>query len=187
VPSSLQPKVNAALHAIMNAENKEAADLVIDQFEATTAPSTRRLWTRCQGSRRPTRPLRLPGRALDPPADYQRDRVHLRHRPTAHAEDERRWQSDRQPGHGLQTAGGSPGAGAASTHPTRSHSFALGATFVDGLIIQREDHGKMPRDQTGQSTTLACAEKKPYPFRGWDSLPGRAQPATGKRVLRCAR
>src|SRR5437879_3804563 len=35
VPSSLQPKVKAALHTIMNAENKEAADLAIDQFEAT--------------------------------------------------------------------------------------------------------------------------------------------------------
>jgi hypothetical protein len=35
VPTSLQPKVKAALHTIMNAENKEAADLAIDQFEAT--------------------------------------------------------------------------------------------------------------------------------------------------------
>ena len=31
----LQPKVKAALHTIMNAENKGAADLAIDQFEAT--------------------------------------------------------------------------------------------------------------------------------------------------------
>ena len=35
VPSSLQPKVKAALHNIMNAENKEAADLAIDQLQAT--------------------------------------------------------------------------------------------------------------------------------------------------------
>jgi transposase-like protein len=35
VPTSLQPKVKSALHMIMNAENKEAADLAIDQFEAT--------------------------------------------------------------------------------------------------------------------------------------------------------
>ena len=35
VPSSLQPKVKAALHNIMNAENKETADLAIDQFQAT--------------------------------------------------------------------------------------------------------------------------------------------------------
>jgi hypothetical protein len=40
---------------------------------------------------------------------------------------------------------------------------------------------------TGQSTTFEYAETKPYPFRGWDSLPGKAQPATGKRVLRRAR
>src|ERR671933_2744674 len=37
VPTSLQPKVKAALHTIMNAESKEAADLAIDQFEATYA------------------------------------------------------------------------------------------------------------------------------------------------------
>ncbi|MBV9172355.1 MAG: transposase, partial [Chloroflexi bacterium] len=35
VPTSLQPKVKAALHTIMNAENKEAAGLAIEQFAAT--------------------------------------------------------------------------------------------------------------------------------------------------------
>src|ERR687883_471543 len=35
VPTSPQPKVKAALHTIMNAENKEVADLAIDEFEAT--------------------------------------------------------------------------------------------------------------------------------------------------------
>ena len=35
VPTSLQPKVKAALHTIMNAEHKEAAELAIDQFAAT--------------------------------------------------------------------------------------------------------------------------------------------------------
>ena len=35
VPSSLQPKVKAAQHAIMNAENKETADLAIDQLQVT--------------------------------------------------------------------------------------------------------------------------------------------------------
>jgi putative transposase len=35
VPSSLQPKVKTALHNSMNAEDKEAADLAIDQFQAT--------------------------------------------------------------------------------------------------------------------------------------------------------
>src|SRR5438105_5784926 len=37
VPSSLQPKVKAALHNIMYAEDKEAADLAIDEFQATYA------------------------------------------------------------------------------------------------------------------------------------------------------
>ena len=35
VPSSLQPNVKAALHTIMNAENREAAHLAIGQLEAT--------------------------------------------------------------------------------------------------------------------------------------------------------
>jgi putative transposase len=34
VPTSLRPKVKAALHNIMNAENREAADVAIDEFEA---------------------------------------------------------------------------------------------------------------------------------------------------------
>lgn len=35
VPNSLRPKVKAALHTIMNAENKEAAELAIHKFETT--------------------------------------------------------------------------------------------------------------------------------------------------------
>jgi transposase-like protein len=34
VPSSLQPKVKAALHNIMNAEDKNPAELAIDRFQA---------------------------------------------------------------------------------------------------------------------------------------------------------
>jgi transposase-like protein len=37
VPSSLRPKVKSALHNIMNAENKEAADLALDRFHETYA------------------------------------------------------------------------------------------------------------------------------------------------------
>src|SRR5262249_33416639 len=35
VPCSLRPKMKAALHNIMNAENRDAADRAIDQFEAS--------------------------------------------------------------------------------------------------------------------------------------------------------
>ena len=35
VPTSIQPKVKAALHEIMNAEHKEAADLAVDRFVET--------------------------------------------------------------------------------------------------------------------------------------------------------
>src|SRR5215467_12975105 len=39
--------------------------------------------------RGPARPLRVPGRALDPPAHHQRHRVHLRDGTAAHQEDQR--------------------------------------------------------------------------------------------------
>jgi hypothetical protein len=40
------------------------------------------------------------------------------------------------------------------------------------------------QDEVSSSTLVR--ETTPYPFREWDSLPGRARPATGKRVLRRA-
>lgn len=67
VPSSLQPKVKAALHPIMNAENKEAADLAIDHFEATYVtkyPTGRKARAVGQpASRWPTNCWRQPRRA----------------------------------------------------------------------------------------------------------------------------
>ena len=111
VPSSLQPKVKAALHTIMNAENKEAADLAMDRFEATYgAKYPKAAGQGAQGSRGAAGPLRLPSRPLGPFADHQRHRVNLRHGPTAHQQNQRCWQSERWTGDGLQTAGRSPGA-----------------------------------------------------------------------------
>jgi Transposase, Mutator family len=63
-----------------------------------------------QGPGGAAHPLRVPGRALDPPGDHQRHRVHLRHRPAADQEDQGRRQPERRAGDGLQAAGGSPGS-----------------------------------------------------------------------------
>ena len=111
VPTSLQPKVKAALHTIMNAENKEAADLAIDQFEATYGAK----YPKAVDKVLKDRDALLAH--FDFPAEHW---VHLR---TTNAiestfatvrlrtnKTKGRWQSDRRAGDGLQAAGGSPGA-----------------------------------------------------------------------------
>jgi transposase-like protein len=110
VPSSLQPKVKAALHNIMNAENKEAADIAIDQFQATYAAKYPKAGGQgAQGSRGPVDPLRLSGRALDSSTDNERHRVNIRHGPIADEQNKGSWQSERRIGDGLQTARRGPG------------------------------------------------------------------------------
>jgi hypothetical protein len=120
VPSSLQPKVKAALHTIMNAENKEAADLAIDQFEAT------------YGTKYP--------KAVD---KVLKDReVLLAHFATV------RLRTRKTTGAGSRTAGLAMAYKLLAAAQARwrcvnaPHQVALvraGATFVDGFIIERED------------------------------------------------
>jgi putative transposase len=69
VPTSLQPKVKAALHNFMNAEGKYAAASAIDQFHLRCQISEGSRQNP-QGSRGPPDPLRLPDRALDPLDDH---------------------------------------------------------------------------------------------------------------------
>ena len=65
--------------------------------------------------------LRLPRRALDPPAYDQSDRVHLRHRPAA-ARESPRARAHEPPASQWRSSSSSPHkpAGAPSTHPTSS-------------------------------------------------------------------
>lgn len=140
VPSSLQPKVKTALHTIMNAENKEAADLAIDQFEAT------------YGTKYPKAVDKvLKDRAallahFDFPADHW---VHLR---TTNAIESTfatvRLRTNKTKGSGSRTAGLAMAYKLLDAAQARwrcvnaPHLVALvraGATFVDGLIIERED------------------------------------------------
>jgi transposase-like protein len=104
VPTSLQPKLKSALHTSMNAENKDAADLAIDDLEATYR------------------------------AKYPKATVKLRTRKTK--------------GAGSRTAGLAMAYKLLAAAQERwrcvntPHLVALvraGATFVDGLLIQRED------------------------------------------------
>ena len=77
----------------------QAFDLFVETYEAKY-PEGRRVPD--EGSRSALGLLRLPGRALDSPADDQPDRIHLRHGAVANETDQGERLSDRLPDDGLQ-------------------------------------------------------------------------------------
>ncbi len=140
VPTSLQPKVKAALHTIMNAENKEAADLAIVQFEAAYGPKYPKAVDKI-----------LKDRAallahFDSPAEHW---THLR---TTNVIESTfatvRLRTNKTKGSGSRAAGLAmaykllDAAQARWRSVNAPHLVALvraGATFVDGLILEHED------------------------------------------------
>jgi transposase-like protein len=140
VPSSLQPKVKAVLHTIMNAENKEAADLAIDQFETTYAAK----YPKAVDKVLKDRDALLAH--FDFPAEHW---IHLR---TTNVIESTfatvRLRTNKTKGSGSRTAGLAMAYKLLDAAQARwrcvnaPHLVALvraGATFVDGLIIERED------------------------------------------------
>jgi transposase-like protein len=140
LPSSLQPKVKAALHTIMNAENKEAADLAIDQFEATYAAK----YPKAVDKVLKDRDALLAH--FDLPAEHW---IHLR---TTNVIESTfatvRLRTNKTKGSGSRAAGLAMAYKLLDAAQARwrcvnaPHLVALvraGATFVDGLIIERED------------------------------------------------
>jgi transposase-like protein len=140
VPSSLQPKVKAALHTIMNAENKEAADQAIDQFQATYSAK----YPKAVDKVIKDRDVLLAH--FDFPADHW---VHLR---TTNAIESSfatvKLRTRKTKGAGSRAAGLAmaykllAAAQARWRSVNSPHLVALvraGATFVDGFIIERED------------------------------------------------
>jgi hypothetical protein len=101
--------------------------------------------------RRAARLLRLPGRALDPPADHESDRVHLRDS-TAQNQGLPRVQAPAPPASRWRSSSSSPPrpGGGWSTH----HLVALvraGALFVNGKLVER------PTDQDQQGGAQQAA------------------------------
>jgi transposase-like protein len=140
VPTSLQPKVKAALHTIMNAEHKEAAELAIDQFEATYGAK----YPKAVAKVLKDRDALLAH--FDFPAEHW---VHLR---TTNAIESTfatvRLRTNKTKGSGSRTAGLAmaykllTAAQARWRSVNAPHLVALvraGATFVDGFLIERED------------------------------------------------
>jgi transposase-like protein len=140
VPTSLQPKVKAALHTIMNAENKEAADLAIDGFEATYGAKYPKAVDKVLKDRN------VLLAHYDFPAEHW---IHLR---TTNAIESTfatvRLRTNKTKGSGSRTAGLTMAFKLLEAAQARwrcvnaPHLVALvraGATFVDGSIIERED------------------------------------------------
>src|SRR4030081_1519350 len=140
LPSSLQPKVKAALHDIMNAENKEAANLAIDQFETTYGAKYRKAVDKVLKDR----DVLLAH--FDFPADHW---VHLR---TTNAIESTfatvRLRTNKTKGAGSRSAGLAMAYKLLDAAQVRCrcvnapHLVALvraEATFVDGELIERED------------------------------------------------
>ena len=140
VPSSLQPKVKAALHTIMNAENKEAADLAIDQFESTYGVK----YPKAVDKILKDREVLLAH--FDFPADHW---VHLR---TTNAIESTfatvRLRTRKTKGAGSRTAGlamaykllaASQARWRFVNSPKQVALVRAGETFVDGFIIEREN------------------------------------------------
>ena len=140
VPSSLQPKVKTALHTIMNAENKEAADLAIDHFEATF------------GAKYPKGVDKVLKHRDVLLAHYSFPAEHWVHLRTTNAIESTfatvKLRTRKTKGAGSRTAGLAMADKLLAAAQERwrgvnaPHLVALvraGATFVDGFLIERED------------------------------------------------
>jgi transposase-like protein len=140
VPTSLQPKVKAALHSIMNAENREAAELAIDQFEAT------------YGAKYPKAVDKVLKDRDALLAHYEFPAEHWVHLRTTNAIESTfatvRLRTRKTKGAGSRVAGLAMAYKLLDAAQARwrcvnaPHLVALvraGATFVDGFLIERED------------------------------------------------
>lgn len=140
VPSSLRPKVKAALHNIMNAENKEAADLAFDRVTETYAAK----YSKAVDKLLKDREVLLTH--FDFPAEHW---IHLR---TTNAIESTfatvRLRTRKTKGAGSRSAGLAMAYKLLDAAQARwrcvnaPHLVALvraGATFVDGITIERED------------------------------------------------
>jgi transposase-like protein len=140
VPTSLRPKVKAALHNIMNAENRDAADVAIDHFDATYGTKYAKAVDKVLRDRE------VLLTHFDFPAEHW---IHLR---TTNVIESTfatvKLRTRKTKGAGSRTAGLAMAYKLLDAAQARwrcvnaPHLVALvraGATFVDGFMIERED------------------------------------------------
>lgn len=89
-PKSMGPAVKSDLQDVHHAETKAAALVGVEIFKEKYGAKFARRRLPDQGHRGSADILRLPGRALGPPAHVQPDRKRLRHRPPSHRANEGR-------------------------------------------------------------------------------------------------
>jgi transposase-like protein len=141
LPKSLQPKAKAALHEVMNAENKEAAEAAMDRFRETYGAK----YTKATEKLLKDREVLLTHFAY--PAEHW---LHLR---TTNAIESTfatvRLRTNKTKGAGSRSAGLAMAFKLLEAAQARwrcvnaAHLVALvraGATFVDGVKVEREDH-----------------------------------------------
>jgi len=141
LPKSLQPKAKAALHEIMNAENKEAAETAMDRFQETYGAKYHKATERLLKDRE----VLLTHFAY--PAEHW---VHLRSTNAIESTFATvRLRTNKTKGAGSRSAGLAMAFKLLEAAQARwrcvnaAHLVALvraGATFVDGLKVEREDH-----------------------------------------------
>jgi transposase-like protein len=182
LPRSAHPGAKKALAQIWNAEDRQHAPRrrpgVRDRLRSQVRRGHREDHRR---SRRAARVLRLPRRALDPPAHHEPDRVDLRHRPTPH-QDHPRPRAPARPAWRWRSSSSKPPrtAGARSTHPTSSRSSAS-ATFQGGKLVERTDEHPKPKPPNRSSSTglddcsvhVGCSRRPPPPSGRPCSAAGR--------------
>jgi transposase-like protein len=173
---ALQPAAEGqgGLHNIMNAEDKEAAELAIDEFEATYGAK----YTKAVDKVLKDREVLLTH--FEFPAEHW---IHLRTTNVIQSTFATvKLRTRKTKGAGSRSAGLAMAYKLLDAAQIRwrcvnaPHLVALvraEAPFLDGELIEREDQ-QYAVITTSQSTPIECAETKPYPFRGWNSLPGKA-------------
>ena len=119
LPKSAHPGAKKALAEIWNAEDRQHALDAVSRVQGRLRSEVR------QGRREDHRRsrgaagvLRLPRRALDPPAHHEPDRVDLRHRPAPHEDHPRARITRGRAGDGVQADRGRPGPLARGQRPT---------------------------------------------------------------------
>ena len=118
LPKSAHPGAKKALAEIWNAEDRRHALDAVRAFEAAYGAKFPKAVAKITDDlERAAGVLRLPRRALDPPADDQPDRVDLRHRPAPHQGHPRARVTRGRAGHGVQADRGRPGPLARGQRP----------------------------------------------------------------------
>ena len=110
LPRSAHPGAKKALAEIWGAEDKNHALAAVNAFDAAYGAKFPKAAAKITDDMRPAAGLlRLPGRALGPPAHHQPDRVNLRHGQAPHQGHQGPRLARRRPGHGIQAHRVSPG------------------------------------------------------------------------------